>query len=205
MAALKGAQKGFNFVVIDPPWSNKSVQRGSKCVLMVSAYRPSFSLSVSASAPSFSAHKWLVEKRYESLGLDEIEALPVKHLLSDKEPTVVLCWVTNKLEYQRFVLDRLFPAWNVTYSTSWIWLKVKTDLKTPVCPLTGTQRKPYEILMIGTRNMPKPIPVSLSQTRVIATTPATHSRKPPIHRSSPRSLHTTLTLPNIEIVVLSVV
>jgi hypothetical protein len=64
-------------------------------------------------------------------------------------------------------------------------LKLKTDVASPVCPLSNKQRKPYEILMVGVRNWNDmtPAPEMLKNPRVVACVPSVHSRKPPIHRS----------------------
>jgi len=48
--------------------------------------------------------------------------LPVRELCADD--AVIVVWVSNKLQQQRFVKDRLFPHWNVTFLAEWYWLKV---------------------------------------------------------------------------------
>jgi len=70
------------------------------------------------------AHKVLarVFVRYNMLSDSDLLRLPV-HELSAADAVVVV-WTTNKLKQQRFVKDRLFPQWHVTFLAEWYWLKV---------------------------------------------------------------------------------
>jgi len=53
---------------------------------------------------------------------DDLLHLPVYELCA--ADALVVVWVTNKLQQQRFVKERLFPHWNVTFLAEWYWMKV---------------------------------------------------------------------------------
>jgi len=60
--------------------------------------------------------------RYSTLSDSDLLQLPVRELSA--AGALVVVWVTNKLQQQRFVKDHLFPYWNVTCLAEWYWLKV---------------------------------------------------------------------------------
>ena len=36
-------------------------------------------------------------------------------------------WMTNRERHWRFVESQLLPAWGLTHSATWLWLKVTDD------------------------------------------------------------------------------
>lgn len=94
-------------------------------------------------------------------------------------------WVTNKPKFRKFVMNKLFPTWNIKLVGVWYWLKVTTSGE-PVVPLDSPHRKPYEQLVLG-MVMPHQDQESLStresipDTHAIISIPSRrHSRKPPL-------------------------
>ncbi|KAL0073270.1 MT-A70-domain-containing protein [Phycomyces blakesleeanus] len=142
--------EGFDCIVMDPPWPNKSVHRSS---------------------------------HYETQDIYDFFKIPLPSLLSEEHPSLVAVWVTNRPKYRRFVIDKLFKAWGVTWVTDWYWLKLTTKGE-PVMPLDSPHRKPYEQLIIG-RRIPEStgeIPSNINiPPRILASVPSNrHSRKPPL-------------------------
>jgi N6-adenosine-specific RNA methylase IME4 len=114
--------------------------------------------------------------------------LPVQQLLyrgsKRDEGVLVGCWVTNHAKIQRFILTKLFPGWGLHHIGQLVWIKVTAEDKSKsipggqlVFPLKNKQgRKPYEILLLGhTKDHPLK-----SQTRLFASVPLGHSRKPAV-------------------------
>lgn len=90
---------------------------------------------------------------------------------------LVACWITNKASV-RDVLLETFQAWNVRLVEEWAWLKT-TVCGLPVNQIDGLWRKPYEVLLLGRKDIDE---VESShqdvQRRVIVAVPDLHSRKP---------------------------
>ncbi|CDH52371.1 methyltransferase-like protein 4 [Lichtheimia corymbifera JMRC:FSU:9682] len=140
----------FDFVVMDPPWPNKSVHRSS---------------------------------HYETQDIYDLFKIPMKQLIAPGGLLAV--WVTNKPKFRKFVMNKLFPTWNIKLVGVWYWLKVTTSGE-PVVPLDSPHRKPYEQLVLG-MVMPHQDQESLStresipDTHAIISIPSRrHSRKPPL-------------------------
>jgi hypothetical protein len=88
--------------------------------------------------------------------------------------SIVAVWVTNRPKYKRFLIDKLFPAWDLELLGEWYWLKM-TTAGDPVMPLNSTHRKPYE----SGSNVP--------EKQLFASLPSrSHSRKPPLNGKNPQ-------------------
>lgn len=148
-----------DFGPLDPPWPNRSAQRSSQ---------------------------------YEVMDIYDLYQIDLSRLLCcafQPRPTLVAVWVTNHVKYRKFVGNKLFPAWNITDTKSWYWVKVTAapsggDLAAaglPVWTLNGTSpRRAYEGLMLGwhlpggCQIQPPTIPDEIA----FLSTPSAHSRKP---------------------------
>lgn len=133
--------------------------------------------------PNYSAKRLKKSREaYETLNdLYDLWSLakPVSCLLDcdERQDCLVACWVTNDPKAQRFVLDKLFPAWKLEHIGQVIWMKttVNHDL---LFPLENTQgRKPFEILLLGRRHFAPPMKM---KTTTFTSTSIGHSRKPPV-------------------------
>ncbi|KAF1821628.1 MT-A70-domain-containing protein [Dissoconium aciculare CBS 342.82] len=155
-------RRKFDFVLLDPPWPNRSVRRSHK-----------------TPGKTYSTATTLPELRRLLLKMD-------LDVLID-ESCVVAIWITNKPAVRELVLDSekgLFAAWGVDLVEEWLWLKT-TESGEPVSELDGAWRKPYEVLLLGRRRngyhdlgqsgeAPSPSVVY----RTIISVPDLHSRKP---------------------------
>ncbi|CCU74347.1 unnamed protein product [Blumeria hordei] len=112
-----------------------------------------------------------------SYGLSEIKTLLLTiplaaHCVDDG---IVAVWVTNKPAFRSLLLS-LFDHWGLSLAEEWVWLKI-TAQGEPMCKLTGLWRKPYEVLLIGCKNVASKKCLQVKR-RVILGVPDLHSRKP---------------------------
>jgi N6-adenosine-specific RNA methylase IME4 len=156
------ARRKFDFILLDPPWPNRSVKRSHK-----------------TPGKTYSTATTLPELRRLLLKMD-------LDILMD-ESCLVAIWITNKPAVRELVLDSekgLFAAWGVDLVEEWLWLKT-TESGEPVSELDGAWRKPYEVLLLGRRrngyhDLGWSGEVSSSSVvyRTIISVPDLHSRKP---------------------------
>jgi N6-adenosine-specific RNA methylase IME4 len=142
----------FNFVLLDPPWPNRSAKRKA-------AYVP---------VSTVKELKRMILKMDLDLYI-EYDAL-------------VGIWITNKPALRDLVLgpDGLFKRLNVGLVEEWIWIKT-TSKGEPVSAMNSVWRKPYEVLLLGRAartSYAVSKPAKEIKRRVIAGVPDLHSRKP---------------------------
>ncbi|KAI8580278.1 hypothetical protein K450DRAFT_237704 [Umbelopsis ramanniana AG] len=137
-------QGGYDFIVIDPPWPNKSAHRS---------------------------------KNYDTLDIYALFDIPMAKLLSSD--ALVAVWVTNRPKYKQFLIDKLFPSWNLELVGEWYWMKM-TTMGQPVMPLDSTHRKPYELLLVARSKAGSSI-IHVPEKLVFASVASQHSRKPPLN------------------------
>lgn len=90
--------------------------------------------------------------------------------------SVVAVWVTNKPKFRKFIIHKLFPAWELECKAEWVWLKVTTEGQC-IFPLDSSHKKPYEQLIIGHRQKTSDLP---SRHVIVSVPSLRHSRKPPL-------------------------
>ena len=152
----------FNFILLDPPWPNRSAKRKASYIV------PNSSQSVTTLM----------------LNMDlDMQILP---------GGFIAVWTTNKSACREHVLGPggLFESWNVGLVEEWIWLKV-TSGGEPVTQIDGVWRKPYEVLVIGQApesSMVVAREAGEVVRRVIVGVPDLHSRKPGLKRVVERVL-----------------
>lgn len=159
-----------SLILLDPPYPNLSAGRLQK---QTSRYRP-------------------VSDLYELWKLRD----PVQQLLNssrDGHEAIVGCWVTNYAKIQRFVLEKLFPAWGLQHIGQLVWIKVTAGDGDAhiggelVYPLNNKQgRRPYEILFLGQRQTET---IDRIETDLFASVPLDHSRKPYVVNLLRKYLH----------------
>jgi N6-adenosine-specific RNA methylase IME4 len=153
--------KKFDFILLDPPWPNRSVKR---------------------------THKTAYSTYSTAQSLDEINQLiagmDLDVLMADS--CLVAIWITNKPAVRDLVLGEngLFDCWGVELTEEWVWLKTTVHGE-PVTPMDSVWRKPYEILLLGRKCRQYVAPVKGLSTRqqeisrkVLVSVPDLHSRKP---------------------------
>ena len=135
----------FDFVLLDPPWENRSVRRSAK-----------------------------YETVHESDPMVILRAMLGQHMAPG---ALLACWITNKASVRDIALE-IFKAWNVRLIEEWAWLKT-TVCGIPVNQIDGLWRKPYEVLLLGRKDIDEvESPHIEVQRRVIVAVPDLHSRKP---------------------------
>ncbi|TEY45492.1 hypothetical protein BOTCAL_0331g00120 [Botryotinia calthae] len=109
----------FHVVIADPPWPNRSALRKD-------AY---------ATASGSGG----IESLLRSLPCHQVE-----------HNGYVGIWITNKPAFRSMLLDEggMFDHWGLELVEEWIWLKVTSNGE-PMCDISGTWRKPWEILLVG--------------------------------------------------------
>lgn len=146
-AQLKGLR--FGTVLADPPW--RFTNRTGKV------------------APE---HRRLT--RYETLSIDEIEALPVAQHVED----VAHCylWVPNALLPWGL---RVMTAWGFEYKTNLVWMKVRKDGGPDGRGVGFYFRNVTEVILFGVRGKgARTLDPGRSQVNLIASRKREHSRKP---------------------------
>jgi len=93
-------------------------------------------------------------KKYQFLSCDDLLQLPLRSLASCHPCGYVFVWVTNNPIYQKFIIEELFPAHNISYYGTWYWLKVTDsgEFVVPLCVTRAKHRRPYEPIIIGYYN-----------------------------------------------------
>ncbi|KAK3678149.1 hypothetical protein LTR78_002245 [Recurvomyces mirabilis] len=146
--------KDFDFILLDPPWPNRSVRRTHKT--------PGSTYSI---APNLNE----VEDLLFGMDLDMLMA----------DDCLVGLWITNKPAAREMVLGEggLFASWGVQLCEEWVWLKT-TIHGEPITPIEATWRKPYEVLLLGRKRCIDAAGILPVQTKIIVGVPDLHSRKP---------------------------
>lgn len=148
----------FNFILLDPPWDNRSVRRSRK-------------------------YETIESRGEEADPLIHLEGMLGEHIAPKG---LVGCWITNKVTVRENAL-RLFESLGVDLMEEWVWLKVTTQGE-PVTGLGGLWRKPYEVLLLGKKALKDETVSESKRTieaedraikkKLIIAVPDLHSRKP---------------------------
>ncbi|KAK5697604.1 hypothetical protein LTR17_023978 [Elasticomyces elasticus] len=146
----------FDFILLDPPWPNRSVRRTHK-----------------TAGSTYQVMGNIRDTENLLYGMD-LEMLMANECL-------VGVWITNKQAVRELVLAEggLFDTWGAQLVEEWIWLKTTINGE-PVTPLDAVWRKPYEVLLLGRkRDAQYGSDTNIAvKRRVILAVPDLHSRKP---------------------------
>jgi len=150
-------RKNFDFILLDPPWPNRSVKRTHR-----------------TAGSTYATVATLDDLRNLLLGMD------LDMLMA--EDCLVGMWITNRPALRELVLGEggVFDCWGVELTEEWVWLKT-TIHGEPVTRLDALWRKPYEMLLLGRRrraSVPTPTGGEEVKRRVLISVPDLHSRKP---------------------------
>jgi hypothetical protein len=117
----------FDFVIIDPPWQNRTVKRQQTYELFSNASSSSF-YSINDSVNAF-------------------RNLPIPSILM---PNGLLClWVTNSQNAFRLAYS-ILEHWELKLIAQWHWLKV-TRFGDPICDFKPYHKVPFETLILACR------------------------------------------------------
>ncbi|XP_076281982.1 methyltransferase like 4 [Lasioglossum baleicum] len=140
----------YDFILLDPPWWNKSIRRKKT--------------------------KYL-EASYKMMYNEELAKIPIGKLLCANG--LVAIWCTNAPTHLNSIFNDIFPSWGVTFKAKWYWIKV-TQAGNTICNFNSALGKqPYELLLLGSvlNNNKVNIP---DGKLIISVPSAVHSHKPPI-------------------------
>ena len=151
--AWRSTSPKFDFILLDPPWPNRSAER---------------KLSYSVYGTMTDIDKML-------------QNLRVRLEPRIKNFTYVALWVTNNANIRKLAINFL-ESLRVKIVEEWVWIKTTTN-GDPVLPLDGVWRQPYEVLFVAQASCsyerggcwthePEII------RRTIVAVPDLHSRKP---------------------------
>jgi N6-adenosine-specific RNA methylase IME4 len=145
---LDGLSGTFSTILVDPPWR--------------------FQNRTGKIAPE---HRRL--RRYRTMGVEEIQALPVAQHARDKSHLYL--WCPNALLEDGF---SILKAWGFTYKTNLVWLKIRKDGGPDGRGVGFYFRNVTELLLFGVRGKLRTLAPGRRQVNVIARRKREHSRKP---------------------------
>ena len=148
MTEFDGLTGSYSTILIDPPWR--------------------FQNRTGKMAPE---HQRL--RRYKTMSLDEIKALPVEKYAS--KPAHLYLWCPNAL-----LPDGLacMAAWGFTYKSNLVWYKVRQDGGPDGRGVGFYFRNVTELLLFGVRGSQRTLAPGRRQVNLFATRKQEHSRKP---------------------------
>ena len=148
MTEFDGLTGSYSTILIDPPWR--------------------FQNRTGKMAPE---HQRL--RRYKTMSLDEIKALPVANYAS--QPAHLYLWCPNAL-----LPDGLacMAAWGFTYKSNLVWYKVRKDGGPDGRGVGFYFRNVTELLLFGVRGSLRTLAPGRRQVNLFATRKQEHSRKP---------------------------
>lgn len=145
---LDGLSGRFSTVLADPPWR--------------------FQNRTGKVAPE---HGRL--RRYETMSLDEICAMPIASHL--EKPAHLYLWVPNALLAEGLAV---IEAWGFRYKTNLVWYKIRKDGGPDGRGVGFYFRNVTEMLLFGTRGSLRTKSAGRRQVNILATRKCEHSRKP---------------------------
>jgi N6-adenosine-specific RNA methylase IME4 len=112
--------------------------------------------------------------RYETMGLDEISALPVADVCDSRAHLYL--WVPNALLAEGMAV---MEAWGFAYKTNLVWFKTRKDGGPDGRGVGFYFRNVTEMLLFGTRGKDnRTLPPGRRQVNLVAERKREHSRKP---------------------------
>ncbi|XP_015437632.1 PREDICTED: methyltransferase-like protein 4 [Dufourea novaeangliae] len=140
----------YDFILLDPPWWNKSIRRKKTRYL---------------------------EASYKMMYNEELAKIPIGKLL--RSNGLVAIWCTNAPSHLHSIFNNIFPSWGITYRAKWYWIKV-TQAGNTICNFNLTLGKqPYELLVLGSVLNGDEIKIP-DEKIIISVPSAVHSHKPPL-------------------------
>ncbi|KAJ5138957.1 uncharacterized protein N7515_003805 [Penicillium bovifimosum] len=168
----------FNLILMDPPWPNRSVRRSGH--YQTHHYSEMDALTTGL-RDILRAH--LLGTTYQVHSTSESPF--------QSQQSIAAIWITNAEKSRRAAYEALIGA-GLCIREEWVWVKTTWNGE-PISALDGLWRKPYEILVIGTKDDGPDLEIeaplmseddlmrlseAVTRRRVIAAVPDLHSRKP---------------------------
>ncbi|CEL04432.1 hypothetical protein ASPCAL05562 [Aspergillus calidoustus] len=167
----------FNLILLDPPWSNRSVRRSGHYETQSYSH---FELLTEWVCNLLRVHSFSTPPSV-TIESGEGEVASEREDSSRSDTCIAAIWITNSAKARRTAYDSLTRA-GFAIIEEWVWIKT-TVYGEPVTPVEGLWRKPYEVLVVGVKkeNEEKESEEDTTRSirrRVIAGVPDVHSRKP---------------------------
>ncbi|KAL1853420.1 hypothetical protein Plec18167_005487 [Paecilomyces lecythidis] len=162
-------EQKFNMILLDPPWPNRSVRRSSHYVTHAYSNMDALTGYIEAILQTY---------LYKPDGVSlEKQKQGEKDTIQPSQKSIAAIWVTNTAKSRKAAYDAMLRS-GLSVTEEWIWVKTTVDGE-PVSPVDGLWRKPYEVLVIGQRDIGNREGKDQPKLRrVIAAVPDIHSRKP---------------------------
>jgi N6-adenosine-specific RNA methylase IME4 len=138
----------YSTILMDPPWR--------------------FDNRTGKMAPE---HKRL--KRYETLSMDEIAALPVARYA--RTPSHLYMWCPNALLPEGL---KIMEAWGFKYKTNIVWYKIRKDGGPDGRGVGFYFRNVTELLLFGIKGRMRTLDPGRTQTNIVLSRKEEHSKKP---------------------------
>lgn len=145
--------KTYDFIVIDPPWWNKSLRR-----IKVTSQMSGYSMMTN----------------------DEICEIPIEHLININ--SIVIIWCTNAESHKNATKEVLIPKWNLKLLKAITWLKI-TKTGSPVTDFRGEGcKQPFEKIFIACHKdkVSDDFEELLKLELIVSVPSLIHSHKPPL-------------------------
>ena len=141
----------FDFIVIDPPWTNRYIKRVKKN----------------------SSNK----QGYSMMSDEEIVKIPLENYIG--KSSIVVIWSTNSDSHINAIKDKFLENWKLKLLSSWQWVKVDKNGEL-FCAIDGN-KKPFEQIFIATHIENFHYDKELEQNFTMFSQPSSiHSHKPPL-------------------------
>lgn len=148
MSGLPGLDGSFATILADPPWQ--------------------FQNRTGKAAPE---HKRL--RRYRTMSLDEVQALPVARHALDRSHLYL--WCPNALLEEGLAVMR---AWGFRYKANVVWHKIRKDGGPDGRGVGFYFRNVTELVLFGVRGSLRTLGPGRTQVNIVKTRKQEHSRKP---------------------------
>jgi N6-adenosine-specific RNA methylase IME4 len=70
----------------------------------------------------FNFPKIFIIYSYKMMYNEDILKIPIQSLLNSTG--IVAVWCTNSSSQLKYIVEEIFPSWNIIYKAKWYWLKV---------------------------------------------------------------------------------
>jgi N6-adenosine-specific RNA methylase IME4 len=140
----------FDFIVIDPPWTNRYIKRLKKTTKSQS---------------------------YQTMSDDDIMDIPIQNYTH--ETSIVVIWCTNSSAHQNAIEQKFISKWNLKITAKWKWIKIDKCGEL-FCSCEGSKKPYETIYICSHASAVNPRESILSDAFIFSHPSSIHSHKPPI-------------------------
>lgn len=140
----------FDFIVLDPPWTNRYIKRVKK--------------------------QTDNKQGYAMMSDDEISQIPLENYI--KQSSIVVIWCTNSEAHINSIKDKLLVKWKLKLLSTWQWVKV--DKHGELFTTIDGNKKPFEQIFIATHQNNKNYDKEFDDCLIFSQPSSIHSHKPPL-------------------------